>query len=131
MGQQRTQYALAKKVELLDQRASGESIAKIAEKAGIPAATVFNWSANEKAIRAAYAKELKQEAKANGASNNGANGHAKAAVKPAAEKETTTKLQIIGLTPLIKELVQAELRGQLPALVKEAINEAFAGKRAN
>lgn len=130
MGQQKTasrsNYPLALKVELLDRYQAGEkSLAALAEEKKIPAGNLYNWSVNEKAVRAAYAKELKQaERNGNGSGVVNGNGATPHKVQPV-EKEPTTKLQILGLTPLIKELVKSEVNEQLPVLLEEALKKAF------
>lgn len=132
MGQQGTPYALERKVRILDEIAAGQSSASaIAEREGIPAGSLYNWKSNERAIRAAFAKKLKQQGKvANGSSV--ANGNGTTAHKaPPVEKEPAAKLQILGLTPLIKELVKAEIDQQLPGLVKEGVEAFFTAKRSS
>lgn len=119
----RRSYAPSFKLKVLDEAAQeGAVAAEVARKHGISDQFVYNWRHSEKAIRKAAKKELKQEMKhSNGKANGLANG-----VSHDVSAEPKTTLKIVGITPLIQELVNAELSRQLPALVEAKLAEVVA-----
>lgn len=124
---QRRSYAPSFKLTVLEEAAQeGAVAAEVARKHGLTDQLVYGWRHAEKAIRKAAKKELKQEMKQpNGKTNGLANGVSHDAAEP------KTTLKIVGITPLIQELVTAELAKQLPALVEAKLAEVVATELQN
>jgi transposase-like protein len=125
----RRKFTATYKAQVLDEAAAeGAVAAHVARAHGINEAQLYNWRVLEKDIRKAAKKE---PAAPNGASNGASNGgsaltqllaeHVATPVVAATKAETKSELRIIGLTPLIRELVIAELAKELPALVNAAV----------
>lgn len=120
----RRQYPASLKVQILDEVATEGAVAThVAEQHGINPQIIYNWRKNEKSIRKAAKREPSEDtAPTNGLSNGLSNGVHKS-VPQKADVEPKKGLQIVGLTPLIRELVIIELNKELGPLVERMMGE--------
>ncbi len=119
----RTQYAPSLKLQVIGEaNAEGASPTEVARKHGIAPNMLYNWRKSEPKIRKAAKKEIAQgKTQPNGATNGATH-----TASPKAPEEPKSGLKISGLTPLIRELVIAELAKELPTIVASEIQKRFA-----
>jgi transposase-like protein len=121
----RTFHTTEFKAQVLDEVAKAATTAEVAARHGLKPNLLYTWIKDEKNIRIKAARQAAATSKL-----NGSNGHRLPASKPPElPAETKSKLQIIGLTPLIRELVIGELDAviarELPLAIERALNVAF------
>jgi transposase-like protein len=114
------------KAKILDEvSAEGAVLSRVCEQYGIATGLIYSWRANEKEIRKAARQEAREAS--NGHSNGASNGHTNGVHKEDAA-EPGPQLQILGLTPLIRKLVKAELDKQLRSIVAEELQTVVASE---
>jgi transposase-like protein len=110
----RSNYPPAFKVRLLDE-AKTESAVAVAKRNGVSDQSIYLWRAKEKELRALAAKEPEATKPTNGATN----GHSM-------KEDPKPKLTIVGLTPLIEQLISSEIKKTLGPLVEKTLGEVVA-----
>lgn len=118
-------FTNAFKVKVLDEMAvEGAIMTKLSEKHGVSVNSMRTWQEREKEIRKMAARDAKDEPPAllNGKASNGEH-----------KEQDTPGLKILGLTPLIRQLVKQELgpviREELGAALQKELEARFSGKK--
>lgn len=124
-GTARGVYPARFKVEVLEAAAKEGAVAsKVAYDFGLKTPQIlYNWRSQEKAIRKAYARELKTEGKQQG------NGVKTAAVTNGKARITERpKLAIKGLSELVEYLLDKRLSAMIDAKLDAAVEKALQKK---